>query len=664
MKKIKKSIAFMACMAMILCAMPVRAQDEHVTNPVSIDLMHIHTGDGTAASDCYVAVYHNHSGNSTNGGGCYTVKQSGYINRCSACQSNNHAGHVGSGSCWYDPGYGWHCNCGDYSEWYSVGCGKTPETIEGYTLGCGLTEESIMGIFNIMPSEQTNIVKEMQLAASVIPQEGSLNVVGYLWGNGETTEQITANENGLYACTVTYQDGTAEYTKELSIDVKNIDSLIPTVSANLVGWAKDDVTVKIVAADSPGTGKSLCSGLPEDAYSWDAGNTWEIETEKTFNVPGNYEIWVRDNAGNIAKKVITVQIDRTAPVVSLSGGGGWTTGNVDIVASAHDVSSTVSGGDVSGGDASGGTDISASGLADEAYSWDGGSTWTNSNCYTATDNGSYSVMVRDNAGNISSANIDISNIDRDAPAITIEKEYENWPWDAASMDIMVNAVDTKSGLAAEAYCFDGMTWTSNNVYTIQESGKISIAVRDALGNTVWQDINCVRAAAPTEAPREVIREIIPVPPSTETPKPSPSPTPSPTPKPKPTPITTIEPTQEPQIIDIPEPNTPTFSMPKFIAATSTGTATSGMVVFIVFWIFRKCHICNESGKHMGKACIWKKKGQYFIKIPKKICHMSGTQIVITFGKNFVKANTGKPVNISVNGQIHQKDIKEKIVLKI
>ena len=53
-----------------------------------------------------------------------------------------------------------------------------------------------------------------------------------------------------------------------------------------------------------------------------------------------------------------------------------------------------------------------SGLASKAYSWDGKKTWKTSKTFVVSENGTYTVYVKDRAGNIASKEIKISNISK------------------------------------------------------------------------------------------------------------------------------------------------------------------------------------------------------------------------------------------------------------
>lgn len=711
MKKNWKKVIAAACAALLAFSQPAYAEGESaVTKPVQVEIKHVHLGNDTAEGGCYTAVYHKHDGTTDTGGSCYrdsatknygtrlvekkelctgTVTQWWFSNddnlwhtyttcghNCSAGLCGLNEGTVGQ-QCQKEVVVGYYnvCNkcgrqdCNGIHLEYSLTCEKTEGvTLDGYALTCGMTEDTVIGTYSIVPSVQTGIVDGMELKAVVT---GNVQVIGYQWENGEVSNSITVAGNGSYTCQIIYSDGEEKFTQSLTIQVKNIDNMPPKVAVETVKGTKE-ITIKVNAFDVPESAESLCSGLADEAYSWDSGNTWTTENTKIVTEVGSCEIWVRDNAGNIAKKLFYIKTDSTPPVVSLSAAGGWTRGNVEIVANAKDgipegVEPTVSGGDAA-------DNIGISGLASQAYSWDGGKTWTDSSRINASDNGSYSVIVRDNEGNTAHAEITVSCIDRSAPIITaVERQYEEWLQDVESMEIIIHALDTQSGLAASAYSFDGgNTWTDNNCYIVTEEGNITVAVRDMLGNTAWKLLEFSRIEEPVEEPKEpepkkpaarqTEAQATPVPEESEEPELVEIPEVTPTPAPVPTkpPVEEPEPAEEKEMIEIPDIVTPKSAGPIVVAVAGTGTATSGFAVFIVFWIFRKCLLLDSTGKKLGKAYIWKKKGKYFVKICMSAATKAEGQLTVQFKKNFVRANKDKPIEIKINQHIFEKNIAEKI----
>ena len=251
-----------------------------------------------------------------------------------------------------------------------------------------------------------------------------------------------------------------QYAKENNIKYV-IDDSVPTIK-NVTGnekWTKDKVILIVNAEDS-------LSGLATEAYSFDNGQTWQKENTKTYteNIQGVI-IKVRDAVGNIATQEIgTIKIDNQAPTIkNVTGNEKWTKDKVTLTISAED---------------------SLSGLATEAYSFDNGQTWQKENTKTYTENiQGVIIKVRDAVENIATQEIGTIKIDNQAPTIkSITGNPTQWTKDKAILT--VNAEDSLSGLATEAYSFDnGQTWQKENTKTYTENTQgIIIKVRDAVGN--------------------------------------------------------------------------------------------------------------------------------------------------------------------------------------
>lgn len=97
---------------------------------------HVHEGDGTSATGCYVAVYHEHAS------GCYTTvnyrydigaDESGVFAICPNCGNKQMVAADGE-------------KCYKGCTYKSLVCGKATTTIEKYALGCGKTEETVESV--------------------------------------------------------------------------------------------------------------------------------------------------------------------------------------------------------------------------------------------------------------------------------------------------------------------------------------------------------------------------------------------------------------------------------------------------------------------------------------------------------------------------------------
>ena len=102
--------------------------------------------------------------------------------------------------------------------------------------------------------------------------------------------------------------------------------------------------------------------------------------------------------------------------------------------------------------------------------------------YTVTNNGTYTVEATDEAGNTDTKVIEINNIDKNAPVLSVEGNPSEWT--KGEVTLKVNAKDEQSGLAEQAYSFDGgKTWQEENEKTYRDNtSNIVVKVRDKVGN--------------------------------------------------------------------------------------------------------------------------------------------------------------------------------------
>jgi len=245
------------------------------------------------------------------------------------------------------------------------------------------------------------------------------------------------------------------------------DTTKPTVTIENLPevWTNENITLVVIASDNE-------SDLHAQPYSFDGGSTWQTSNSKTYSGTASaIVIKVRDKAGNITTQTIDIiKIDNTPPSVTIAKTPPtYTDQNVTLTISASD---------------------NQSNLHDLPYSFDGGATWQASNTRTYTENTSGIVIkVRDKLENTSTHTIDIDNIDRTPPSITISGNPTDWTNEDVTLTI--NASDSQSDLHATPYSFDGgSTWQASNrkTYTENTSG-IVIKVRDTLGNTSTQTVN-------------------------------------------------------------------------------------------------------------------------------------------------------------------------------
>ena len=113
--------------------------------------------------------------------------------------------------------------------------------------------------------------------------------------NNDGKHTYIFEENGKF--TFKYLDINNE-EREVEAKVDRIDKVgaeIKNVNGNPTEWTKEDGIISVNATDE-------LSGLAKVAYSFDGGNTWQSENEKTYTEnTNNIIIKVKDKVGNIAE---------------------------------------------------------------------------------------------------------------------------------------------------------------------------------------------------------------------------------------------------------------------------------------------------------------------------------------------------------------------------
>ncbi|MBD7970324.1 fibronectin type III domain-containing protein [Paenibacillus gallinarum] len=142
---------------------------------------------------------------------------------------------------------------------------------------------------------------------------------------------------------------------------------------------------------------------------------------------------------------------------------------------------------------------------------DGTSVNESSANYTATQNGNYSFVAEDNAGNKREKNIVIENIDLTNPVINISPQDR--PWSDENIDIVINYKDLESGIDPNKRLFKATNspnpptdWevasSDNQVLTIREEGVwyIHAKATDRVGNEIISKTDTLRLQGMPESP--------------------------------------------------------------------------------------------------------------------------------------------------------------------
>lgn len=436
-------------------------------------------------------------------------------------------------------------------------CGKSYDYRFTCTKDTSVPEctDSSCGSYYVTCADTTPGSLTADLTANIDSAGAGAFAVSYSWSTGETSQGITVDVNGTYSCEVTYQDAKtgATGTATASYTVSHLDIIPPEVTLSLV-TAGQEVTVHISATDNVGvtgysfdgisfsdqqdmtvTGNGTYTGYAIDAAGnvgsasitvgcidnlppeitdvkktpegWTCGNvqvmvtavdrvpegytggtaveysadgqSWQSEGAFEFNDNGSYEIFVHDAAGNTVSVPISIaNIERTAPEIGATQSpAGWTKDGVSLTVNAED---------------------GQSGIPEWAYKWGDGD-WNPASLYNVAENGTYTVTVRDAAGNTASYVFHVDNIDRVLPEVELEL-IEGQDGDRI---LHVQATDHESGLADMAYSFDGgITWTDNMRYEITQEGTYTVLVRDRAGNMAEAGMGAV--LPPTTLPEQPV----------------------------------------------------------------------------------------------------------------------------------------------------------------
>ena len=317
------------------------------------------------------------------------------------------------------------------------------------------------------------------ITATASDNQSGLADSAYSWDNQQTwtnakTKEVTVN--GTY--TVYVKDKVGNISNK-SIEVTYIDKVNPTVelTPSTTDWTKDNITLTATATDNDGG-----SGISptNSAYSWDNQQTWTNTKTKEVTANGTYTIYVRDRAGNIASKSVTVSnIDKTAPTINVTASTtNLTKDNVTLTITATD---------------------SQSNLADQPYSWDNQQTWTVARTKEVTANGTYTVYVRDKAGNVANKSITVNNIDKTLPTVNITPSTKNWTKENITLTISVNNAQESLGLDDKPYSWDGTNWGTSTTKEITTNGTYTIYVKNKVGTIVEKSITIsnIDKTAPT-----------------------------------------------------------------------------------------------------------------------------------------------------------------------
>ncbi|MEG2377371.1 MAG: hypothetical protein RSC43_03335 [Clostridia bacterium] len=369
-------------------------------------------------------------------------------------------------------------------------------TAEGNRVPCSVTRiDKIAPTVSIRPVGTSTPVRGIQLIADASdPVDPAANVNGnkcsginqsrYIWKKdgdvirGETSSTYSASTNGKY--TVTATDNVGNTTESTPVTINNIDRTPPTVvhtdptisqvltNRNYNGWTNKDVDLHIAATDyaddheyNPPSGvKDIIDGM--DRTHANSMNRNPFEVDYTITKNGTYYAGATDNLGNSIASSRRIpctvnRIDKINPTVSFVLDTQVELGKSYIYVDATDAESGL----------------------DSVTLWKGNNIiqavttdYSRANPHPVisqrfdfTDNGIYTVVVKDIAGNIVKKTFDLQfRFDYYVDDFSIVKPADttNYPLYDTPFDVSVrwgNRLGNSRNVPVELYTLEGGTKT-------------------------------------------------------------------------------------------------------------------------------------------------------------------------------------------------------------
>lgn len=245
---------------------------------------------------------------------------------------------------------------------------------------------------------------------------------------------------------------------------KTLSDYVTIPQANDNGWYNQDITLTPKDGVSIGTTDAATDGV-----------TIATEGEHTQTV------FIKDSEGHIYETEVTYKLDKTDPAVSNvdkpAEDAVWTDENVTVSFDVSDETSGIQTVTVTDKD---GKSVTVTPGSEGKYN------------FTATENGTYTVTVTDNAGNRTVETIEIKNIDKTAPALSVNGGMES----AEELTLTVNASNPGgSSIQSVTVQKDGGDPANieDNSYTITEAGTYTFTATTGAGvtSTVTKTVHSV-----------------------------------------------------------------------------------------------------------------------------------------------------------------------------
>ena len=365
------------------------------------------------------------------------------------------------------------------------------------------------------------------------------------------------------------------------------------------------------------------------SYAWS-----DASTLKTLTVNSNDTYTVTITGDNIATTTASItvsNIDLIAPDITsyVSDITEKTTGKVTLTVEATD-------------------DVA---LATEAYSWDGGSSWSSETTKEVSKNGTYVVYVRDAAGNEASAEYKVTNIyiptpPADTTPPIILDLYPDTTEPAQQVILTVSVVEPGVLISWDG----GLTWGSSTTTIALANALHTVYVKDYAGNVASRSYDVTNIYIPVKEEEIPEIEVIEV----EEVKPE-------EPEEEPETDIILPPEEEPEEIPeiyVEEVKVPTekiqgsLSFGEIMTVAAPVAGGGCCLFFFGFWFWGKNAVLfardGLQERKIGKLKIKKSGGKFIVRITASMLKKaSSNRLCLVPNKRFLKNNEGMYLTIQL-----------------
>ena len=249
---------------------------------------------------------------------------------------------------------------------------------------------------------------------------------------------------------------------------KDVTAPTGTHSINPTNWTNGDVTITLNTADDMSGVKRIKK--PDGSY------VYSVSTIYVVSANGSYTFVLEDNVGNTRNYTVTINnIDKTAPTGSLSHSPtNWVNTDVKIHWSVADANSGVK----------------------QIKLPDGTIKTTATGDYTVSQNGTYTFVVYDVAGNTLTLQETVTNIDKTPPTGSLSHNPTDWVIDYVK--IHWTASDSQSGFNRVVLPDGTSTTNASGDFTVTDNGTYTFTSYDNVGNSriLTENINNIDKIMP------------------------------------------------------------------------------------------------------------------------------------------------------------------------